>query len=51
MPPVKRIDHERVLQLLRQGATHKQVCERLGINKASVSVIARGMRNAGSPKT
>jgi transcriptional regulator with XRE-family HTH domain len=44
MPAVNRIDVERVRQLLRQGSTQKQVCERLGINKCSVSLIARAMR-------
>jgi hypothetical protein len=44
MPAVNRIDVERVRQLLRQGSTQKQICERLGINKCSVSLIARAMR-------
>lgn len=48
MPPVNRIDTERVRKLLRQGSTRKQICERLGINKSSVSVIARDMRNGRS---
>jgi hypothetical protein len=41
MPPVNRIDEARVLELLRQGCTRTQICRRLGINKSSVSVIAR----------
>ena len=41
MPGVNRIDRERVMQLLRQGSTPKQVCLRLGINKDSVLRIAR----------
>jgi transcriptional regulator with XRE-family HTH domain len=44
MPAVNRIDVERVRQLLRKGSTQKQVCERLGVNKCSVSLIARAMR-------
>ena len=44
MPGVNRIDRERVMQLLRQGSTPKQVCLRLGINKDSVLRIAREAR-------
>lgn len=44
MPPVNRINPERVRQLLLQGSTPKQVCLRLGINKSTVSVIARELR-------
>ena len=44
MPPVNRINPERVRQLLLQGSTPKQVCLRLGVNKSSVSVIAKAMR-------
>jgi len=44
MPAVNRIDVERVKQLLASGATPKQVCLRLGVNKSSVSVIAKAMR-------
>ena len=47
MPGVNRIDRERVMQLLRQGSTPKQVCLRLGVNKSSVSVIAKEMREEG----
>lgn len=44
MPGVNRIDRERVMQLLRQGSTPRQVCLRLGINKDSVLRIAREAR-------
>lgn len=44
MPPVNRINPERVRQLLRQGSTPKQVSLRLGVNKSSVQMIARDMR-------
>jgi hypothetical protein len=48
MPPVNRINPERVRQLLLQGSTPKQVCLRLGINKSSVSVIAKAIRQEAS---
>jgi DNA-binding CsgD family transcriptional regulator len=48
MPPVNKIDRDRVMQLLRQGSTPKQVCLRLGINKGSVSRIAREVKEARS---
>jgi len=41
---VNRINPERVRQLLLQGSTPKQVCLRLGVNKSSVGVIAKAMR-------
>jgi hypothetical protein len=44
MPPVNRINPERVRQLLLQGSTPKQVSHRLGINKSSVQVIAKELR-------
>lgn len=44
MPGVNRIDRELVRQLLRQGSTPKQVSYRLGINKSSVQVIAKELR-------
>lgn len=44
MPARNRIDVARVKQLLAKGLKPAQVCERLGINKSSVSVIARKMR-------
>lgn len=48
MPPVNRINPERVRQLLQAGSTPKQVCLRLGINKSTVSVIARELRERRS---
>lgn len=48
MPPVNRINPERVRKLLQAGSTPKQVCLRLGINKSTVSVIAREMRERRS---
>ena len=41
MPAVNRIPVERIRQLLAQGLTPRQICLRLGVNKSSVSVIAR----------
>lgn len=48
MPPVNRINPERVRQLLLQGSTPKQVSYRLGINKSSVQVIAKELRERRS---
>ena len=42
MPPRQNIPYERVEQLLRQGMTQQQICQRLGINRSSVSQIATG---------
>jgi transcriptional regulator with XRE-family HTH domain len=36
------VPYERVEELLRQGMTQQQICQRLGINKSSVSQIATG---------
>ena len=42
MPPRQMVPYERVEELLRQGMTQQQICQRLGINKSSVSQIATG---------
>lgn len=44
MPARNRIDVSRVRQLLAQGLRPAQVSRRLGVNKSSISVIARRMR-------
>ena len=44
MPPPNKINRERVRHLLAQGCTARQICERLGINKTSVSTVAAEMR-------
>lgn len=44
MPQAKRIDEERVRHLLRKGLTQSQVCERLGISKASVHKASKQMK-------
>jgi IS30 family transposase len=44
MPALNRVPVERVRQLLTQGVTGKAICERLGVNKSSVSRIAGEMR-------
>jgi DNA invertase Pin-like site-specific DNA recombinase len=44
MPAPNRVPVERVRQLLAQGVQGKAICERLGVNKSSVSRIAGEMR-------
>ena len=44
MPAPNRVPVERVRQLLAQGVMAKAICERLGINKTSVSRISAGMK-------
>ena len=48
MPPVNRVDQARVKQLLEQGCTPKQICLRLGVNKSSVHVVQRAMKEGKS---
>jgi transcriptional regulator with XRE-family HTH domain len=36
------VDVDRVKQLLSQGLTQSQVCQRLGVSKCTVSQIANG---------
>lgn len=44
MPAPNRVPVDRVRQLLAQGVKGKAICERLGINKTSVSRVAAEMR-------
>ncbi|NBX72771.1 MAG: XRE family transcriptional regulator [Alphaproteobacteria bacterium] len=37
-----KVDADRVKQLLSQGLTQSQVCQRLGVSKCTVSQIANG---------
>lgn len=47
MPAPNRINRDRVRQLLAQGCTARQICERLGINKTSVATVAAEMKREG----
>lgn len=42
MPSVEKVDVARVRELLAQGCTQKQVAQRLGYSKSTVSCIANG---------
>ena len=42
MPPRNWVPVDRVKQLLAQGLTARQISDRLGVNKSSVSQIANG---------
>lgn len=44
MPAPNRVPVDRVRQLLAQGVSTQAICERLGVNKSSVSRIAGEMR-------
>lgn len=44
MPPVNKVPVERVRQLIAQGLKPAAICERLAINKSSVSMIATQMK-------
>ena len=48
MPPANKVDAARVRQLLEQGCTPKQICLRLGVNKSSVHVVQRQMKEGKS---
>jgi len=42
MPSTPHVNVARVKQLLAQGLTQKQVVQRLGVSKCTVSMIANG---------